>query len=106
MPERVPAAPAARPGYSATCGSWYAVRSASISAYVPACKVEELFDDADLCSTTQFGSGLSHEDFRQAFARCLTGARIAKVEMAYLSWAMLEADRVLFTVLQRGSFGR
>ncbi len=94
------------PGYSATCGSWYAVRSRSISAYVPACKAEEFFDDADSCSTADFGSGLSHETFRQVFARCLTGARIAPVEMAYLSWATSEADRVLFRVLQRGSFGR
>lgn len=93
------------PGYTAKCGSWYAVRSARISAYVPACKAEEIFDDADSCSTAQFGSGLSHEDFQRAFARCFTGARIAQVEMAYLSWATSEADRVLFRVFQRGSFG-
>src|SRR6267142_5603648 len=94
------------PGFWPTCGAWYAVRSTGISAYVPACKAEELFDDADSCSVAHFGSGLSHETFQQVFARCFTGARIAPMEMAYLSWAMLEADRVLFTVLQRGSFGR
>jgi len=93
------------PGFWPTCGAWYAVRSTGISAYVPACKAEELFDDADSCSVAHFGSGLSHETFQQVFARCFTGARIAPMEMAYLSWQMLEADRVLFTVLQRGSFG-
>jgi hypothetical protein len=94
------------PIYTATCGSWYAVRSKSISAYVPACKAAEFFDDADSCSAADFGPGLSHENFQKAFARCWTGARVAKVKMTYLSWVTSEADRVLFRVIQRGSFGR
>jgi len=61
----------------------------------PLVRQKSFFDDADSCSVAHFGSGLSHETFQQVFARCFTGARIAPMEMAYLSWAMLEADRVL-----------
>jgi hypothetical protein len=89
-----------------TCGAWYAVRSTSVSAYLPACKAHDLFEQAAARSMAYFAGGLPHEAFQQVFARCWTGARIAPVEMAYSAWALLEADRVLFTVLQRGNFGR
>jgi len=89
-----------------TCGAWYAVRGKGYSSYLPACKAHEIFDTASSRSRDHFNAGLSHETFQQVFARCWTGARIAPPEMAYLTWSSMEADRVLFTVLQRGSFGR
>jgi hypothetical protein len=89
-----------------TCGAWYALRSKSASAYLPACKAQEVFDPADSRNVAGFSSGLSHQVFQEIFARCWTGARIAPVEMAHISIVTTEADRILFRVLQRGTFGR
>lgn len=89
-----------------TCGSWYAIRGAGVSSYLPACKAQQVFDSAKSRASSHFGSGISHDVFQQLFARCWTGARIAPPEMAYVAWSDIESDRVLFTVVQTGSFGR
>ncbi|MCX6611566.1 MAG: hypothetical protein NTW74_12035 [Acidobacteria bacterium] len=89
-----------------TCGGWFAARCSNESAYLPACIAKRAFNQAQSRSIEHFGSGLSHDVFQQLFARCWTGARIAPTEMAYRSWSIMQEDRVLVSVLQRGSFGR
>ena len=94
------------PGFWPTCGAWYAVHSQDKSAYLPACEAQRVFGDNQSRLFSTFGTGMEQHVFQQLFARCWTGARVSPSEFAYLSWAELEADRVLFTSFQRGSFGR
>jgi hypothetical protein len=88
-----------------TCGSWFAVESDEGSWYGPACQALSVFDDALSRPPEQFGSGVPKDVFQQLFARCWIGARISLSEFAYLTWEALVSDRVLVSVLQRGSFG-
>jgi len=88
------------------CGAWVAVRSRTESLYLPACEAARVFGDAASRKVDRFSNGISSEVFQQLFARCWTGARTAPSEFAYLAWRALAGDRLLVSVLQRGSFGR
>jgi hypothetical protein len=92
-------------GFWPTCGAWYAIRSVKESFYLPACYATSIFDSAASLPIERFASGLGSDVFDQLFARCWTGARTTPEEYAYLTWAEMEEDRVLFSVLQRGTFG-
>lgn len=89
-----------------TCGSWYSVHSTEESLYLPACFAADLFGDAGSSPVSRFSRGLSAETFQHLFARCWTGVRIALTDIASLTWSALENDRVLFSIVQRGTFGR
>lgn len=89
-----------------SCGSWFAVESSIESLYLPACEAQAVFGDASSRSVGHFGRGVSKEVFQQLFARCWIGARTAPNELAYLAWDVMMHDRVLVSVLQRGTFGR
>lgn len=95
-----------RPSFWPTCGSWYAIRAADQSMYLPACEAVKIFGDAASRGIESFGRGVSADVFEELFARCWTGARIAPVSQAYFVWSTMERDRVLFSILQNGSFGR
>jgi len=100
-----PCPPAAH-GLWPTCGAWFNVISGSQTFYMPACVAQGQFRDNHSCRVERFRSGVSADVFQELFARCWIGARIAPSEFAYLSWSTLQEDRVLFSVLQLGSFGR
>jgi hypothetical protein len=108
LDELIEACPNPCPAWSGwpSSGGWFAARSTGQSAYLPACIAKRTFDGAQSRSLDHFGTGLSHEVFQQLFARCWTGARIAPTELAYRAWSIMQEDRVLVSVLQRGSFGR
>lgn len=92
-------------GFWPTCGAWYAIRGTNESFYLPACHAASIFGLAASMSIEQFANGLDADVFDHLFAKCWTGARTTPDEFAYLTWAEMENDRVLFSVLQKGTFG-
>jgi len=87
------------------CGSWYSVHSAGSTSYMPACHAERVFGAQASSAFGDFRDGLPMHIFHDLFARCFIGARIAPTDMVYHTWAALEADHVVFNVVQRGTFG-
>ena len=73
---------------------------------MPACRAAAIFGDAKSRSADRFGRGLPADTFQSLFGRCWTGAHISPIDIAGLVWSAMEGDRVLFSVLQRGTFGR
>ena len=98
--------PPAEVGFWPTCGAWYAIRGTGESLYMPACSAQAAFGTAASRHSERFMHGITPEGFVGLFGRCWTGARTKPDEFAYLTWAAMEHDRVLFQVLQRGTFGR
>ena len=97
--------PPHQPALWPTCGAWFAVESREGSWYESACQALATFEDAGSRPTERFSSGISREVFQHLFARCWIGARTTVSEFAYLTWDALVSNRVLVSVLQRGSFG-
>lgn len=93
-------------GFWPRCGAWFAIFGGEESLYLPACRARQIFGDSASRALDIFAEGLNSNVFEQLFARCWTGARIAPVQQSLLTWSALEHDRVLFTVLQHGGFGR
>lgn len=91
-------------GHWPRCGSWYAVRDSGVSLYHQACEVRAIFGGAASRNMSGFESGLSKETFDELFALCLVGAPISPTAMGAVVTSSLNADRVLFAVLQRGRF--
>jgi hypothetical protein len=93
-------------GFYPSCGSWISVIAArGQDHYMPACRVSAIFGPAASRRSDHFAEGISQTTFQQLFARCWIGARISPADLAYLTWARLDADRVLFSALQIGLFG-
>ncbi|MGE3335752.1 MAG: hypothetical protein AB7I36_19065 [Rhodospirillaceae bacterium] len=94
--------PPPRRGLWPTCGSWFAL-TAPERLYLPACVADSIFGVAASRTAKKFRSGVPQETFDHLFARCWIGARVAPTEFAYLTWSELDADRVLFSVVQSGT---
>jgi hypothetical protein len=96
------------PGMVRKCGAWFAVKSRGPDYYLPACIAEDCFGPFDSIGKSWFTPGLSYEYFEHTFARCLTGAPVAKLEAIrfQLERTVVERDLLLVSVMQRGSFRR
>jgi hypothetical protein len=88
-----------------TCGSWHRLISESGSYYMPACLAESTFGDQVSLSENRFFDGIDEDTFSKLFGRCWIGARTNPKELSYLTWSTLSQDRVLFTAIQKASFG-
>lgn len=93
-------------GATFNCGSWYSIQSETESLYMPACRAEKVFGGAKSRRLDAFSQGLPKEAFHSLFGRCWTGAHLSPFDMAGFTWSSLVGDRVLFSVIQAGSFGR
>lgn len=87
------------------CGAWHCVRGPAGASYHIACEASAIFGTAATRMMDKFKRGLSKEAFDELFAKCWVGARISPSELTYWTWSTFDARRVLFSVLQRGTFG-
>jgi hypothetical protein len=86
------------------CGSWYCVYHGSEARLVQACQAKSMFGPSGTVPFSRFKGELSKETFDELFASCKIGARTSFADIAAYAIGSSNADRLLFSVVQRGTY--